>query len=121
VFREFDAARKPDADAIADMALENFVEMRDRVADPAFLLRKQVEHILEQRMPTEYRSRYSMVMYSSIPYAVAREAGRIQERILAELCEGLGDAENLDLERGRELIARELGPFLARRGVRLDY
>jgi kynurenine 3-monooxygenase len=84
----YDAARKPDADAIAEMALDNFVEMRERVGDPAFLLRKQVEHQLERAFPTEYRSRYSMVVYSRIPYAIAQQAGRIQAKLLDTWCAG---------------------------------
>jgi kynurenine 3-monooxygenase len=72
-------------------------------------------------MPREYRSRYSMVMYSNIPYHVAQRAGRIQEEILAELLEGLGAAADLDLQRARELIRRKLTPFLEEQSVALDY
>jgi len=122
MLRAYEVARKPDADAIAAMALDNFVEMRDRVGDAAFLLRKQVEHRLETEIPAEYRSRYSMVMYGAdIPYRVAREAGELQETLLVELCEGLEDASRLDLERARTLIRERLAPFLRKRGVRLDY
>ena len=118
---EYARLRKPEADAIADMALENFVEMRDRVGDPAFLLRKQVEHRLEQTMPREYRSRYSMVAFSLIPYSAAREAGRIQDGILDELCRGLRSADELDLDRAQRLVAERLTPFLRARSIRLDY
>lgn len=121
VLNGYTRQRKPDADAIADMALENFVEMRDRVGDPAFRLRKQVEHRLEVEMPREFRSRYSMVTYSTIPYAVAREAGRIQDGILDRLCEGLRSADELNLDRARELIRERLAPYLAERSVSLDY
>jgi kynurenine 3-monooxygenase len=115
-------ARKPNGDAIAAMALDNFVEMRDRVGDPAFLLRKEVEHRLEEAIPREYRSRYSMVMYGKrIPYSVAREAGRIQQGILDDLCEGLDSAAALDLERARALIRGRLAPYLEERQVGLDY
>ena len=121
VFAELTGLRKPNADAIADMALENFVEMRDRVGDAAFLLRKQVEHRLEQEMPAEYRSRYSMVMYSHIPFRLAFEAGRIQSRILDELCSGLETAEKLDLARARRLVHERLAPFLREHRISLDY
>ncbi len=120
-FRAFDAARKPNADAIADMALENFVEMRDRVGDPAFRLRKEVEHRLESAFPEEYRSRYSMVMYSHIPYATAQAAGRIQEELLAEICRDLETADDLDLSDARRKIGERLTPFLEEHGVSLDY
>jgi len=121
VFEAFTRCRKPHADAIADMALENFVEMRDRVGDRQFLLRKQVEHRLERDWPTEYRSRYSMVMYGDVPYRVALEAGLIQREILDELCRGLEDAEQLDSGRARVLIREKLAPFLAEHSVALDY
>lgn len=121
VFPRFGEVRKPDADAIATMALENFVEMRDHVGDAGFLLRKQVEHRLEQVMPKRYRSRYSMVMYSHIPFHLAFEAGEIQRGLLDELCDGLDDAEELDLERAGRRIDAGLTPFLERHGLALDY
>jgi len=121
VFEEFERLRKPNADAIADMAIENFVEMRDRVGDACFLLRKAVEHRLEIEMPFEYRSRYSMVMYSHIPYRTAQEAGELQQTILDELCRDLASAEDLDLDRARRLVRERLGPLLRRRAVSLDY
>ncbi len=121
VFDTFSRSRKPDTDAIAEMALDNFVEMCERVADPAFLLRKAVEHRLEVEMPREYRSRYSMVMYSHIPFRVAQAAGRIQEELLADLCRDLQDPRDVDLDRARQQIRARLTPYLAEQGVRLDY
>jgi len=122
VLPAYTEARKPNGDAIAAMALDNFVEMRDRVADAGFLLRKQVEHRLEEEIPSEYRSRYSMVMYGNrIPYEVAREAGAIQQRILDELCSGLDDVGSLDLGRARALVREHLAPYLESRGASLDY
>jgi kynurenine 3-monooxygenase len=122
VFTEYTATRKPNADAIADMALDNFVEMRDRVADPAFLVRKQVEHRLEEELPREYRSRYSMVMYGAhIPYRAAQEIGEIQSGILDELCDGLVSASDLDLAKAKRLIRDKLAPYLESRRISLDY
>ena len=121
VFAEFERQRKPNADAIADMAVENFVEMSDRIGDPRFLLQKAVEHRLEVEMPREYRSRYSMVMYSHIPYSTAQEAGERQRAILDELCRDLPAAEALDLDRARALVRARLTPLLSERGVSLDY
>lgn len=117
----FSRERKPDADAIAAMALENFVEMRAKVADPAFLLRKQVEAVLQREMPERYRTRYAMVMYSSIPYAVAQQAGVIQRELLDELCAGLTSAEDVDRARAAALIDARLAPFLRERGVSLTF
>jgi kynurenine 3-monooxygenase len=121
ILAEFTRDRKPHADAIADMALDNFVEMRDRVGDARFRLRKQVEHRLERDWPLEYRSRYSMVMYGVVPYRVAQEAGMIQQEILDELCDGLVSADTLDSDRARALVQRKLTSFLKRHSVDLDY
>ena len=121
IFAELDRRRKPQADAIAAMALENFVEMSEKVGDPAFLLRKAVEHRLEQAMPTHYRSRYSMVMYSHIPFADCRAAGRIQAEILDELCDGVDAASAVDLGEARRLVDARLIPWLEQRGISLEY
>ena len=96
LLEEYSALRKPNADAIADMALDNFVEMRDRVGDARFLLAKAVEHRLEEELPTTYRSRYSMVMYGShIPYRLAQEAGERQRALIDELCSGTNPSEGI--------------------------
>lgn len=108
VFGEFERLRKPNTDAIAEMALENFIEMRDLVADPQFLLRKKVELELERRFPGLFISRYSMVTFQRIPYAVALERGKIQDRILAELSKGVQRVEGVDWEKARRLIRKEL-------------
>ncbi|RMG18007.1 MAG: FAD-dependent monooxygenase [Planctomycetota bacterium] len=120
-FAAFVRERKPNADAIADMALENFVEMRERVADPEWVKRKAIETILDRRLSHKYRSRYAMVMYSSIPYRDCFDAGLVQQTILAELAEGLEDPERVDLARAEALIDERLAPLLAERGARLDF
>jgi kynurenine 3-monooxygenase len=112
IFSEFGRLRKPNADAIADMAVENFVEMRDKVADPAFLMEKQVEKILQKEFPGEYVSRYSLVSFSTVPYRKAYEAGTIQASILKELCDGLAAPEQVDLSRARALVTKKLAPFM---------
>jgi kynurenine 3-monooxygenase len=121
MFAELERLRKPNADAIADMAVENFVEMRDRIGDARFLLRKAVEHRLEVEFPLEYRSRYSMVMYSHIPYRTAQEAGEVEQSILDELCRDLRSADELDIDRARRLVHERLTPLLRDRGVSLEY
>jgi kynurenine 3-monooxygenase len=109
--------QKPNGDAIADMALENFIEMRDRVGDEAFLLQKQVEALIGRTYPALYLSRYSMVTHSLIPYSVAQQAGVIQVEILTELCRDISTAEEVDLERARSLIEQTLTPFLQRHHI----
>lgn len=116
VFERFFTARKPDADAIADLAVENFVEMRAKVADPRFLLEKQVERVLQREFPEHYVSRYSMVTFSRIPYRRARELGEIQSGILSELCRGIGSVDELDLGRAGELVRSRLGALAREKG-----
>jgi len=111
LFAEFEAARKQNTDAIADLALENFVEMRDKVADPRFLFRKKVELALEARYPGHFVPKYAMVTFHRLPYSVALSRGRIQDGMLGELCEGIEQVEQLDWKRADELIQRELAPL----------
>jgi kynurenine 3-monooxygenase len=76
-FAEFFRLRKPNADAIADMAVENFIEMRDSTASPRFLLEKEVEKVLLNAFPGQFLSRYSLVSFSRVPYRLAYEVGTI--------------------------------------------
>lgn len=110
VFSTLAASRKPNADAIADLAVENFVEMRDKVGNPRFLLEKAVERILQDKFPGEYVSRYGLVTFSREPYKFAHEMGHIQNEILAELCDELQAPEGVDLERAAILIRSKLVP-----------
>jgi kynurenine 3-monooxygenase len=111
VFGEFEKERKVNTDAIADMAIENFTEMRDRVADARFLLRKKVELALEARYPELFVPKYAMVTFHRIPYSVAFDRGRVQDRMLAELCESIDRVEDLDWEKADRLIRCDLTPL----------
>lgn len=112
-FAELAAARKPDTDAIADLAVENFAEMRDKVADKTFLLHKAVEAQLQQRFPGQYASRYQLVTFSRVPYRIALQAGLLQSAILDELCPpGVTKADQVDYRKAGELLATRLVPFL---------
>ena len=81
----FQARRKPDTDAIADLAIQNFLEMRDKVADENFLLRKQIESKLNELYPEKWIPLYSMVTFSDIGYANAMTVGKKQEAIMDEV------------------------------------
>ena len=81
----FQKQRKPDADAIAELALQNFVEMRDRVADPAFLAQKQIESELHRRYPNRWVPLYTRVTFSNDRYSEALAAGQQQEAIMREV------------------------------------
>ncbi len=93
-FSEYTAARVDDANAIADLAMYNFVEMRDRVADNRFLLQKKIEKKLNADYPDKWLPLYSMVTFSHIPYAEALRIGRIQEEIMQEVLDMEGVHEN---------------------------
>jgi len=111
VFREFEKLRKVNTDAIADLAVENFVEMRDRVADPGFLFRKKVELALEARYPRLFVPKYAMVTFHRIPYATALQRGRVQDAMLTELCEGITRVDDLDWDRADQVVRQELTPL----------
>jgi kynurenine 3-monooxygenase len=86
VFAAFEAARRPNTEAIAQMALENYTEMRDSVRDASFVRRRALALALERRFPERFIPRYSMVMFHpEIPYAEALRRGAIQARLLEEL------------------------------------
>lgn len=111
VFAEFEQARKINTDAIADLAVENFVEMRDRVADPRFLFKKAVELALEARFPRLFIPKYAMVTFHRIPYSVAAARGKVQDRMLSELCDPIDRIEYLDWNKAEAMINRELTPL----------
>jgi kynurenine 3-monooxygenase len=98
VFNEFQKLRKENTDAIAQLALDNFVEMRDKVADPIFLLKKKLEIKLEEAFPGEFRSTYARVTFERAPYAEALRIGRIQDQVLIEICRKNPDMEKLNLD-----------------------
>jgi kynurenine 3-monooxygenase len=113
VFAEFGALRKPNTDAIAAMALDNYLEMRERVAHPKFQLQQALSLELERRFPQRFIPRYSMVMFHhEIPYQTALERGTVQAELLAELTAGaastLGD---IDFERAEQEIRARLAPL----------
>jgi len=112
-FAEFERRRKPNADAIAAMALENYVEMRDSVADAHFLLMRALERTLAERHPGRFVPRYWMVTFSRVPYAVAFARGEIQSGILRELTAGKTDLAQVDLAAADALVMQRLSPFSA--------
>jgi kynurenine 3-monooxygenase len=114
VFARFEQLRRPNTDAIAQMAIENYLEMRDTVRDPKFQLQKALSLELERRFPNRFIPRYSMVMFHArIPYAVALERGRIQSEILSALTERADAMDDVNWALAGELIEQKLEPILA--------
>ena len=86
ILPEYQKLRKPDGDAIADLAIQNFVEMRDKVADPNFLLRKKIESRFSEKYPDKWVPAYSMVTFSpEIRYSEALQKGNFQDAIMDEV------------------------------------
>jgi kynurenine 3-monooxygenase len=108
VFTTFSETRRIDTDAIADLSLDNFIEMRDRVADAQFLLRKKAELLLYQQYPKDIISKYSMVTFHpEIPYSIALLKGKILEDTIHHMCIDMQNVDELDLKEAYQLIKRK--------------
>eukprot|EP00932_Pfiesteria_piscicida_P012082 SRR837773.23388.p1 GENE.SRR837773.23388~~SRR837773.23388.p1 ORF type:complete len:606 (-),score=133.05 SRR837773.23388:163-1734(-) len=130
VFADLEKERKPNAEAICDMALENFVEMRDKTGDVRFQAMKKVENKLENTYPEKFRSRYAMVCYGgegNVSYSNARRLGVIQDEILQALISPFQHedalklaADKVDLEHASRLIDEKLVPLQRELGIDLS-
>jgi kynurenine 3-monooxygenase len=109
---QFEKYQRPNALAISEMALENWTEMRDKVGDEKFLLRKKVEAILEGKFPNLYKSRYGMVTYTMIPYAITQKLGKLQNNLLDEVCLSLNSIDEIDLGLVEKLLVEKLSGFI---------
>lgn len=106
--------RKPDADAIGELALDNFIEMRDKVADPDFLLQKQIEARIHQRYEELYLPLYSMVTFSDMPYSEARARGKRQLELIKGIFSIKGIREDFSSPDVQEKIDEKVRYFLNR-------
>ena len=96
--------RKPSGDAILELALRNYIEMRDKTGDPAFLLRKKIEAKLAINYPGRWLPLYSQVTFSHTPYEEALEAGQRQDRIMEKILCQEGIETNWDRPETFETI-----------------
>jgi kynurenine 3-monooxygenase len=86
ILKEYQLTRKPDADAIADLAIGNFTEMRAKTADPKFLLQKKLEAKLYEKYPDKWIPAYSLVTFSpQVRYSEALRRGQMQEAIMQQV------------------------------------
>jgi len=108
LFEKFFESYKPNADAIAKMAEENYVEMSEKVGDKKFLLRKKLETFLHKKLPTKFLNRYMMVTYSNIPYSTVYEVGEKQSDFLDSLNITNDDFSSLDLLRVEKFLDTEI-------------
>jgi len=108
IFSTVDEHRKINGDAIADMAIDNYVTMRDSVRDEKFILRNALAFELEKRFPEYFCPRYSMVMFHRLPYSEAKQRGLIQEEILQQLTIDVTSINEVDFSCAEELIRDKL-------------
>ncbi|CAE7427368.1 kmo [Symbiodinium sp. CCMP2456] len=127
-FAAVEAERKPSADAICEMALENFLEMRDKTGDVKFQVLKKVENRLENVFPDKFRSRYAMVCYGgegNVSYANAKDLGIVQASILEKLWDSSGgiapeQVNSIELDEAEKLIDQLLVPRQKELGIDLS-
>ena len=81
-FAEYFSRRKENADALADLAVDNFIEMRDKTASKTFRAKKKLDHLLEGLLPGIYLPLYTMISFTRIPYAAAARRSRLQDGII---------------------------------------
>ena len=109
VFKEFEKSRKHDADAIADLAIQNFVEMRDLVGTPKFLLQKKIEAKFSAKYPDKWIPAYSMVTFSpDIRYSEALRNGKRQQQIMDKVMEQANIADKWESDEIENLILSQL-------------
>ncbi len=112
VFAEFERLRRPNTDAIATMALENYVEMRDTVRDKKFQFQKLLSLELERRFPERFVPRYAMVMFHHrIGYADAYARGQVQQQLLDELTLYAARVDDVNWLRAAVMITQRLPPL----------
>jgi kynurenine 3-monooxygenase len=103
-FHRYESLRKPSAEAIADLALEHFHELRDLVGDPEFLLRKRIERRINELLPDRYSPLYSLISFTNVPYVEALQRDREQRTLIDRVQAIPGIADRLESEEIETLI-----------------
>ncbi|GAM22815.1 hypothetical protein SAMD00019534_059900, partial [Acytostelium subglobosum LB1] len=111
-YSNYQVHRKDNSDAIAEMAVENFIEMRDSVANQVYQFKKKLEHALEEKFPRRYISRYELISFSRTPYALVQKVSVVNQNILNKLIEGTNfDITKVDFTLAEKMINDLLVPF----------
>ncbi|NLB14144.1 MAG: FAD-dependent monooxygenase [Gammaproteobacteria bacterium] len=110
-FAAFERERVPDSRAIQQMALENYLEMRDHVDDEDYLLQRELEQLLARRHPQRFVPRYSMVTFHTLPYSVAQQRGGVQRDILVQATAGLSELSQVDMATVDAQVIERLAPL----------
>ena len=107
VCEKYSSVRKADGDAIAKMAIENYVEMRDLVTRKEFIQQKEIANILMERFPDRFIPRYNMVSFTSIPYSEVYRRSAIQKEIISKL-----DLKKPDITAAESMVKEKLSPLV---------
>ena len=106
VFKKYNKIRKIDGHAIANMAIENYIEMRDLVTKKEFIRQKELSNILWKKFPDRFIPRYNMVSFTSIPYSEVLKRGKIQKEIIKKI-----NLNSPDIQLAEKLIKENLVPI----------
>ncbi|HYN20553.1 MAG TPA: FAD-dependent monooxygenase, partial [Thermoanaerobaculia bacterium] len=112
-FEEYETSRKPNADAIADLALEHFHELRDFVGSSQFLLRKELERWVSGLYPDRYAPLYSLISFTNVPYVEAMRLDREQRQLVDQLLAIPNVRERLGSPDLQEPVDRFMARFMA--------
>ena len=106
IFEKYNESRKPDGDAIADLAIKNFIEMRDLVSDPLFLNKKKVEKLIINEIKPDYLPLYSQVTFSDLRYSEALQRGEYQNSLLYKLIQEESSSDDLSDDQVRRVAEK---------------
>ena len=105
-FKEYSKIRKPDGDGLQDLSMHNFIVMRDKTADPKFLLQKKIELYFSKKHPTKWLPLYSMVSFSNIRYSDAWKIGQKQEKMMKKVMDLPNIEEKWNSEEVEQLMLK---------------
>lgn len=113
VFTEYEKERKKDTDAIADLAIDNFHEMKEHTASPLFQQKRKLETTFEAEFPEDYNSKYSLVTFNEdIPYSVAMKRGRAQDKAILNLLDDGKLTDVMNLREKLKIVQKETEKIL---------
>jgi len=113
VFTKYEKARKKDTDAIADLAIDNFHEMKEHTASPLFQQKRKLETAFEAEFPNDYNSKYSLVTFNEdIPYSEAMKRGRAQDKAILNLLDDGILTDSMSLREKLEMVVKETEDIL---------
>jgi kynurenine 3-monooxygenase len=115
-FERFNILRKPNADAIAQLSLQNMYEMGEKTADKKFLMFKEIENLIENVIPSKFRSQYAMVCYGgqgNVTYKNALKLGNFQKKIIDEYISqnNITSVKQINIDTIKKLVEEKIVPY----------